>query len=50
MLFECLSHFITSPRRPYLQVKELQTVEFVKDVVGQRSEPAAVHMEALEFL
>lgn len=36
--------------RSYLQVEELQAVEFVEDVMWQGSEPAAVHVEALEFL
>lgn len=37
-------------QRPYLQIKELQTVKLVEDVMGQGSEPAAVHVEALELL
>lgn len=37
-------------QRPYLQVEELQAVELVEDVMGQGSEPTAVHMEALELL
>lgn len=39
-----------SLQRPYLQIEELQAVQFVEDVMGQCSEPAAVHVEALEFL
>lgn len=35
---------------PYLQVEELQAVKLVEDVVWQGSEPAAVHVEALELL
>ena len=35
---------------PYLQIEELQAVELVEYVVGQGSEPAAVHVEALELL
>lgn len=37
-------------QRPYLQVEELQAVKLVEDVMGQSSEPAAVHVEALELL
>lgn len=35
---------------PYLQIEELQAVQFVEDVMGQGRETTAVHMEALEFL
>lgn len=41
---------IMSLQRPYLQIEEMQAVQFVEDVMGQCSEPAAVHVEALEFL
>ena len=34
----------------YLQIEELQAVEFVEDVVGQGLQPAAVHVQALELL
>lgn len=35
---------------PYLQIEELQAIQFVEDVMGQGRETTAVHMEALEFL
>lgn len=35
---------------PYLQIEELQAVKLVENVVWQGSEPAAVHVEALELL
>lgn len=35
---------------PYLQIEELQAVEFVEDVMRQGRETTAVHMEALELL
>ena len=35
---------------PYLQIEELQAVEFVEDVVGQGLQPAAVHVQTLELL
>lgn len=37
-------------QRSYLQIEELQAVELVEDVMGQGSEAAAVHVEALELL
>lgn len=47
----CVSHASCMAfERPYLQVKKLQAVQLVKDVMGQGSEPTAVHVEALEFL
>lgn len=39
-----------SLQRSYLQVEELQAVKLVEDVMGQGSEPTAVHVEALELL
>lgn len=44
-----LHHSLGCPST-YLQVEELQAVEFVEDVVGQGREVTAVHMEALELL
>lgn len=35
---------------PYLQIEELQAVKLVENVVWQGSQPAAVHVEALELL
>lgn len=41
-LYQCAS--------TYLQIEEVQAVEFVEDVMGQGRETTAVHMEALELL
>lgn len=46
-LFACICMILA---RPYLQIEEVQAVELVEDVMGQGSEPAAVHVEALELL
>lgn len=46
----CVSHLNVFYASPYLQIKELQAVELVEDVMGQSREPAAVHVEALELL
>lgn len=35
---------------PYLQIEELQAVKLVENVVWQGSQPAAMHVEALELL
>lgn len=34
----------------YLQVEELETVQFVEDIMGESSQLAAMHVQALQLL